>query len=127
MKKEKLTMEYPLEKASENFLWQMIGDPLGLATWFSEEITVNGEEYTFCWNNSPQNAKLLDLVEKQHIQFQWEEDSGTDNYFKLEILTHELSGEISLKVTDFVSEGDEEDTRLLWDKHIDDLKRKAGM
>lgn len=127
MKKEQFTLEYPLENSSENFLWQMIGNPLGLALWFSDGVTVDGNEYTFSWDDHSQTAFLQEIKEGKHIRFQWEEDKDTDAYFQLEIVTQDLSGHIGLVITDFAADGEKEDTILLWDKQIEDLRRKAGM
>ncbi len=127
MTKEKLTIEYPLENASEAHLWKMVGEPLGLALWFSDGVTVDGDEYTFSWDDHAQTAFLTDQKEGKFIRFQWEEDKGTDAFFQIEIVTQDLSGHVGLLITDYVRTEDKEDAVLLWDKQIDDLRRKAGM
>ncbi len=126
-KKKKLLIEYPLENASESLLWRMVGKPLGLALWFADGVTVNGDEYTFNWDDHEQTAILIDQKEGSYIRFQWENDKDTDAYFQIEIVTQALSGHVGLLITDHVKPEDKEDTILLWDKQIDDLKRKAGM
>ncbi len=127
MKKELITLEYPLENASEGFLWKMIGDPHGLALWFSDEITVKNNEFTFGWNDSQQTAYLQEIKNGKFIQFQWEEDKDTDFHFKIEIETQDMSGHIGLLVTDYALEEDKQDTIRMWNKQIDDLKRKCGI
>ena len=127
MKKEMFTIEYPLDNSSENLLWTMIGDPLGLALWFSEGVTVDKNEYTFSWDDHYQTAILQEVREGKNIRFQWEEDKDTDAYFQLEIITQDLSGHIGLLVTDCAAAKDKDDAIMLWNKQIDDLRRKAGM
>lgn len=127
MKKEKLTIEYPLENASESLLWRMIGKPFGLAIWFADGVTVNGNEYTFNWDDHEQTAFLLEQKEGNYTRFQWEDDKGTDAFFQIEIVTQDLSGHIGLIITDHAKPEDKEDTILIWDSQIDKLKRKSGI
>ena len=47
MKKTKINIEYQLNSASLNVLWNSISTALGLAEWFAETVTVKGTEYTF--------------------------------------------------------------------------------
>ena len=127
MKKEKFTIEYPLYNSSETYLWKMIGEPLGLALWFSDGVTVDRNEYTFSWDDHSQTAFLLEIKEGKYIRFQWEEDKDTEAYFQLEIVIQDLSGHIGLLITDFASSREKGDSILLWNKQIDDLRRKSGM
>ncbi len=127
MKKEKLTIEYPLENASESLLWRMVGKPLGLALWFADGVTVNGNEYTFNWNDHEQTAFLLEQKEGTYTRFQWEEDKDTDAFFQIEIVTQDLSGHVGLLITDYVKPAEKEDMILIWDSQIDNLKRKSGI
>lgn len=127
MKKEKLEIEYPLKSTSINILWNTIGTPYGLSEWFSNDVNTSGEEYVFTWDSYDQTARLLGVKPQEYIRFQWEDDDGTDYYFELRILKHELTGDLSLLVTEFVEPDDKEDEVLLWDKHIEDLRRKIGI
>ena len=127
MKKEKLELEYSLKSTSINILWSTIGTPYGLSEWFSNDVNTSGEEYIFTWDEYNQTARLLGIKPQEYIRFQWEDDKDTDYYFELRILKHELASELSLLVTEFVDPEDKEDEILLWDKHIDDLRRKLGV
>lgn len=127
MKKKKFTIEYPLKKGSVNILWSSISSPLGLAEWFADVVSVNNNEYTFCWEKHEQTAFLLDIKPTKSIRFQWEEDTETCHYFEMEIHLPEVSGEPALVVTDFAEPSEKDDLILLWNKQIDDLRRKTGI
>lgn len=127
MKKEIFTIEYPLNNASGNLLWTVIGTPLGLSEWFSDGVTVKDDEYTFSWEKNEQTAILQQIKTGKFIRFQWEEDAGTDHYFQIEITTQDLTGNIALIVTDFAVPDDQEDSILLWNNQIETLKRKNGI
>lgn len=127
MKKKKVSIEYPLKKGSVNILWNSISSPLGLAEWFADVVTVNGNEYTFSWEKHEQTATLVDLKPSKSIRFQWEEDTDTHHYFELEIHAPEIASEPSLVITDFAEPSEKEDLILLWNKQVDDLRRKTGI
>lgn len=127
MKKEKITLEYPLSYAAEHILWIMIGTPPGLAEWFSDGVTVEEDLYTFTWDDHYQSARLLDKKDGKSIRFQWEDDEGTEAYFEMAIVTQDLSGIVVLVVTEYSLSEDVEDLTLLWDQHAEDLKRKVGI
>lgn len=127
MKKKIYAIEYPLNNASANLLWTVIGTPLGLSEWFSDGVTVNGEEYTFNWEEHEQTATLQQVKIGKFIRFQWAEDIGTDYYFQLSIDTHDLTGDVALTIVDFAAPEDKDDAMRLWDNQVEILKRKNGI
>ena len=127
MKKEKLELEYHLNSASINIVWNTIGTPHGLSEWFANNVQTSGEEYVFTWKHHKQTAYLLHIKPPEYIRFRWEDDDQTDYYFELRIVKHELGGDLSLLVTEFIDPADRADEILLWDKHVVDLRRKLGV
>ena len=127
MSKSLYTIEYLLNNVSPAVLWKSIGNPLGLSEWFADGVTVNGNEYTFSWEKYEQTAFLQQTKQNQFIRFQWEEDEGTDYYFELQIIIVPLTADVILMITDFAEESEKDDAILLWNKQIDELKRKTGM
>lgn len=126
MIKEKLELEYPLKSRSINIVWDIIGTPYGLSEWFATDVNTSGQEYVFTWDEYEETAQLLGVKPNEYIRFRWEDDEDTDYYFELRILKHELTGDLSLLVTEFVEPEDKDDETMLWDKHIEDLRRKMG-
>ncbi len=127
MKKIEFPIEYQLKSASINVLWNSIGTPLGLAEWFADGVTVNENEYTFSWEQYEQTAFLIETKTNSHIRFQWEEDIDTDYYFELKIGLVEITGDLTLIITDFSEPLEKPDLILLWDKQIEVLRRKTGI
>ncbi len=127
MSKSLYTIEYLLNNVSPAVLWNSIGNPLGLSEWFADGVTVNGNEYTFRKEKYEQTAFLQQTKQNQFIRFQWEEDEGTDYYFELQIIIVPLTADVILMITDFAEESEKDDAILLWNKQIDELKRKTGM
>lgn len=127
MKKTKFRIEYPLSNASPNILWNSIGTVHGLSEWFADEVTEDESGFTFKWDEYEQKAHLLHTRPNTYIRFQWLEDQGTDAFFEMKIVASELSNDVMLSVTDFAEKGEVEDSILLWNKQIENLKRLTGM
>lgn len=127
MKRKKFSIEYPLKTASVNILWNSISTPLGLTEWFADGVTVDGNEYTFSWEQNEQTAFLIHTKPNLSVRFQWEEDKDSDIYFELTIAVLEVTGELALTITDFAEPADKEDLIMLWNKQIEVLRRKTGI
>lgn len=127
MSKKNLCIEYMLKNASIPVLWTSIGTPLGLAEWFADGVTVEGDEYTFVWEGNELTARLIDKKVNNFIRFQWLEDEGTEAHFEIRIVKEAITRQLSLLVIDYVPEDEREDLILLWNKQIEVLKRKTGI
>jgi len=127
MKRKKFNIEYQLKTASINILWNSISNPLGLAEWFADGVTVKDNEYTFSWDQHEQTAYLTHIKPNVSVRFQWEEDKDSDFYFELMITVLEVTGGLALIITDFAEPAEKEDSILLWNKQIEVLRRKTGI
>ena len=127
MKKEKFHIEYPLKSASIAVLWNSISTPLGLAEWFAESVTVEDDMYTFSWDDIDETAYLMKVKPNDYTRFQWKDDKDTVAFFELRIVVQELGGEVALVITDFAEKNEIEDAILIWDKQVEDLRRKYGI
>ena len=125
IKKIKYEIEFPI-RSSLRILYNQISTASGLSEWFADNVNLSGKTYTFFWDGDKQNAELLSKKNNQWIKFRWlEEPSNT--YFELKIIVDEITQDISLIVTDFADdEEDEEEAKLLWDKQIEKLRQSIG-
>ena len=119
----KFEMEFPI-KASQKLLFQYLSTPSGLSEWFADNVNSRGEDFTFLWNDSEEEAKLLSLKADKTIRFQWKEDQ--DSFFQFEIVVDEITKDVSLLVTDFAEEDEIEESQMLWNNLIADLKQVLG-
>jgi len=127
MTKEKIRIEYILNNISLGILWNSISTPSGLSEWFADNVTVAGKIYTFSWNGAEQEAELLVARTGYYIRFRWLDDDDPKTYFELKVSPDELTGDVTLVITDYALPEEKEDLIALWDKQIEQLKRKAGI
>ena len=126
-KKLKVEMEFPIH-ASPSMIYQYLTTPSGLSGWFADDVNSRGKNYTFVWDGMEEKAKVASKKENEKIKYKWldEDDNETGTYIEFKISLDELTKDVSLIVTDFCDEDEEEETRLLWENQINDLKHIIG-
>ena len=107
-------------------MFQYLSTPSGLSEWFADNVNSRGEEFTFIWDDSEETAKLLSKKANEKVRFQWDDDEGEDYYFEFFIQVDDITKDVSLIVTDFTTEDEMEESRMLWDNAIADLKQILG-
>ena len=118
-------IEFPI-RSSLRILYNQISTPSGLSEWFADNVNLNGKNYTFFWDGDEQEAELLSKKNNQSIKFRWT-DEPKDTFFELKIVIDDITQDISLIITDFAEdEEDEEEAKLLWNKQIEKLRQSIG-
>ena len=118
-------IEFPI-RSSLRILFNQISTPSGLSEWFADNVNLNGKNYTFFWDGDEQEAELLSKKNNQLIKFRWT-DEPKDTFFELKIVIDDITQDISLIITDFAEdEEDEEEAKLLWNKQIEKLRQSIG-
>ena len=125
--KKSFSIEYDFH-ASKQMLFQYLSTPSGLGEWFADNVNSRGENFTFIWDDSEENAKLIQKKNNERARFQWEEDEEEDNpyYFEFKIQVDDITNDVSLIVTDFAEEDEVEESKLLWNSLISSLKQILG-
>lgn len=124
-KREKLVLEFPIN-SSPQVLFDHISTASGLSQWFADDVNIRQSMYTFYWDGDSQEAELLKRVNGKYIRFKWV-DSHDEEYFEMEVTKDDLTGDISLVITDFANEEDADETELLWESQVHDLKSLLGV
>lgn len=118
-------MEFPVH-SSVKILFNQISSPSGLSEWFADNVNLKGKNYTFFWDGDEQEAEFISKKNNQGIKFRWL-DEPADTYFELKIVVDDITQDVSLIVTDFAEdEEDEEEAKLLWEKQIEKLRQSIG-
>ncbi|WP_395057584.1 START-like domain-containing protein [Flavobacterium sp.] len=120
-------LEFPIN-SSPQLLYQYISTPSGLQEWFADNVNSRGEFYTFIWNDSEEKARLYSKKTGEKIKFKWmdEDNKDTEYYFELRILVDEITKDVSLMVVDYAQADDVEESKLLWENQVSDLKHVIG-
>ncbi len=125
--KIRFDIEFPIH-ASPQLLYQYISTPSGLSEWFSDNVNSRGELFTFIWDDSEEQAKLLSKKSGERIKFRWLDDDEDDQsyYFEIRIQVDEITKDVSLMITDFAEEDEVDEAKMLWENQISSLKQVLG-
>ena len=126
--KSKVQLEFPI-KCSPVVLYNRLSTASGLAEWFADDVHVKGKKFTFIWEGSEQVAEMTQKKDSKLVRFNWidkEADVPDDTFFEFCINRDELTGDVSLVITDFAEEGEEDEVVDLWNSQVADLKRNLG-
>jgi uncharacterized protein YndB with AHSA1/START domain len=125
--KKSFSLEYDFH-ASPQLLFQYLSTPSGLSEWFADNVNSRGEQFTFIWDDSEETALLLQKKNNDKVKFQWQNDEEDDEdyYFEFKIQVDEITKDVSLIVTDFAEEDELEESKMLWDNLVSDLKQVLG-
>jgi uncharacterized protein YndB with AHSA1/START domain len=120
-------MEFVIQ-ASPQLLYQYISTPSGLSEWFADNVNSRGELFTFIWDGSEETAKLLSKKSGERIKFRWltDDEDGSSNFFEIKIQVDEITKDVSIIVTDFADDDEIEESKMLWENQISDLKQVLG-
>lgn len=124
--KNKFELEYTIN-SSPKVLYNRLSTPEGLAEWFADDVTLDGKTYTFYWEGTEQQAEVVVKKNNKYIRFRWINDEDDKTYFEFRITQDELTGDVSLLITDFAEEDEKDDAVDLWDTQIAELKHVIGL
>lgn len=126
-KKEKFELEYVL-KTSPKVLDKLLITPDGLSEWFAEDVIVKDEIYTFHWDGSEEQARLIHKKSGEGIKWQWihDEEDALDTFFEMRYTIDPMTKAVILFVVDFAEPSEREQVVRLWESQVSDLRRVIG-
>lgn len=117
-------LEYTI-RSSPTILYEFLTTPSGLAQWFADKVDMYDHKCIFEWEGVEETATIIDAIEDIYIRYKWD-DSDEDEYFEFRISKNEITGDTILTITDFASEQDIKDEKLLWDSQVKLLVQQVG-
>ena len=125
--KKSYATEYDFH-SSPQLLFQYLSTPSGLSEWFADNVNSRGELFIFIWDDSEEKAKLIQKKNNDRVRFQWqnEEEDVDQYYFEFKIQVDEITKDVSLIITDFAEDDEIEESKMLWDNLVSDLKQVLG-
>ena len=125
-------IKYEMEvviQSSPSLLYNYLSTPSGLSEWYADNVNSRGELFTFIWEGSEEQAKLLSKKTDERVKFRWMDDVDNEEsyFFELRIQVDEITKDVSLMITDFADDEDEvEEGKMLWENMVSNLKQVLG-
>lgn len=124
MARQKFQLEFPLGATSANQLWAMLSTEKGLSRWIDADIAFVDDVATFRWSGGGSDMAKVELnPAERRIYFEWLEDDGG---FGLQLLSSELTKEISLVIQDECEAEDYDSTAQIWQQQVATLQHVLG-
>ena len=92
--KIKFDLEFPIQ-ASPQLLYQYISTASGLSEWFADNVNSRGELFTFIWDDSEEQAKLITKKNGERAKFKWLESEDDSSYFEIRIQVDGITKDVS--------------------------------
>ena len=132
---QKLTIEYPLATRSPRIVWDMISNAAGMQKWLADKVVEDGHnQMTFTWGQpwterDTKQSRILEIEKMDHIRMLWDYHEDTpEAYWEMRIVESNETGHLSLLITDYAADDDEEaDLRGIWDDNLERLHRASGL
>ncbi len=125
MEKIKYELEFPIH-ASPSMIYQCFATPSGLEEWFADRVNSRGKVMSFIWDDSEEEAEIITRKSNEYAKYKWLESEGDNSYFEFRIQVDAITKDLSLIVTDFAEEDELEESKMLWESQIDELKHNIG-
>ncbi|MCF6364670.1 MAG: START-like domain-containing protein [Bacteroidales bacterium] len=122
---ERIDLEYSINTIPK-ILFYRLSNPSGLEEWFANKVTLEDGIYTFIWDRSEQQAKLIEKKSDNYIRFKWL-DSEEGTYFEFSIHKQELTGDVALQIIDFAEQDEKESIIEMWNEQVEGLKHTLGV
>ncbi len=122
--KIKFELEFVIQ-SSPQMLYQYLSTPSGLSEWFADNVNSRGEIFSFIWDGSEEQAKLIKRKSDEFVRFSWLENED-DSFFEMRIIVDEITKDVSLFISDFTEEDEIEEAKMLWENQVSDLKHVLG-
>ena len=125
--KEKFEIEFPIQ-ASPHMLYQYMSSASGLCEWSADDVNSRGKSFSFLWDGSEEIADLISSKSDSFVKYRWMDESEDQDkcFFEIRIVVDEITKDVSLMVTDFAYSDEVEESKMIWESQIADLKKLVG-
>ena len=132
MTEQRISIEYPLQTTSPNIIWGLISNAAGLQKWIADTVTENGDEMVFTWGQpwTERDTKISTILSKEkhhYIRLRWDYHVSEEAYWELRIEKSELTGNLTLLITDYCMPDEVDDLHGLWEKDLERLHNASGL
>jgi uncharacterized protein YndB with AHSA1/START domain len=122
---ETFELEY-IVRSSPRILYNFLRTPSGLSEWFSDQVDIRNDVFTFRWDGSEEKARLVDFKDQEYVRFEWVDGDKEGLSFEMRVKVDELTGGVALLIRDEAEPEEIEETRMLWDAQVQDLMQVLG-
>ena len=122
---QKIELEYEI-MTSPRVLFPFLSTEIGLSEWFANNVIIDGNIYTFIFDEEQRRAELKDYNENYHVKYNWI-GSPDKSYLEFLIKIDDLTSDLVLIITDFAEPSEKDEIIKIWNNQISNLKHLIGL
>lgn len=125
-KRQRIELEFPMH-CSANTLFNYISSPSGLSSWFADDVSVQGNNYIFRWDDGELlEGELVKSLNRKHIKFRWVDGPNMNETLEFIIQKDDVTDDLALIVADYTEEVNYDEFELVWESQVQALKNQIG-
>lgn len=113
-------------RASPTIIYNFVTTPACLVRWYCDEVDITGDNYTFSWQGSSEEAFLVDDIEDERVRFKWIEADDEEEYLEFRMYKSDVTNETILEITDFCDDDEVQEVKDLWGTLTTELRKECG-
>lgn len=125
VKRVQIDLEF-IFRASPTIIYNFVTTPACLVRWYCDEVDITGDNYTFSWQGSSEEAFLVDDIEDERVRFKWIEADDEDEYLEFRMYKSDVTNETILEITDFCDDDEVQEVKDLWGTLTTELRKECG-
>ena len=124
-KRVQIDLEF-IFRASPTIIYNFVTTPACLVRWYCDEVDITGDNYTFSWQGSSEEAFLVDDIEDERVRFKWIEADDEEEYLEFRMYKSDVTNETILEITDFCDDDEVQEVKDLWGTLTTELRKECG-
>jgi uncharacterized protein YndB with AHSA1/START domain len=125
VKRVQIDLEF-IFRASPTIIYNFVTTPACLVRWYCDEVDITGDNYTFSWQGSSEEAFLVDDIEDERVRFKWIEADDEEEYLEFRMYKSDVTNETILEITDFCDDDEVQEVKDLWGTLTTELRKECG-
>ena len=126
MKRVAFTLEFII-RTSPTIVYKFLTTPSCLIRWFCDKVEIDGEKFSYFWEDEEEVAYLIDDFEDEYLRFQWEEAESDEEFLEFKMKVSDVTRETVFEIVDYCDEDEVDDQKQLWRNQIDAMKKAMGV
>ncbi|MCX2744339.1 START-like domain-containing protein [Mangrovivirga sp. M17] len=126
MNKNTFTTDFEIN-ASPKMLYPYLNTAGGLAQWFADDVSLDGDKnFLFSWDGEENKAKLTGQRSNIYVKYEFLDEDEEPSYIEFKLEVNELTQATFLVITDHSSNFDNEELFEMWEQMVGALKEIVG-
>ena len=95
--------------------------------WFCDRVEIDGDKFSYFWEDEEEVAFLIDDIEEELLRFQWEDAESDKEFLVFKMSISDVTREAVFEIIDYCDADEVDDQKQLWSNQVDAMKKAMGV